>query len=77
MKRSAIRPGAVLATLFVAFVFFGAVRSDGADGFASCAGAFPGDDVDRAPKRTHPPGPVMADVVCGTGCSLPAVRRPR
>ena len=63
MKRPAVRRGAVLATLLFAFVSFVAVRSDAADGFVSGAASFPGDDVERAPKRTHPPGPSEPDMV--------------
>ena len=62
MTRFAVGRTPFVAAILGAIFLAGAPAYAG-EGFDACAGAFPGDAVDRAPKRTNPTAATTADSV--------------
>lgn len=58
------RPARLLGSLVIAVIAFTASANvEAGPGFDACAAAFPGGDIDRAPKRTKPTAATKADSV--------------
>ena len=63
MRRFAAGRAPLTVVAILVAVFLAGAPASAGEGFDACAAAFPGDDVERAPKRTNPTPATTADSV--------------